>query len=185
MRRLRHLLGTLALGLFAMAAPFVLVGAVIVEQLSTENDTVWLLKVVCTVLMPFAAVLWYIVISYLRRRRAGYLMQLMVFFGTAFVMYALLALGVYSIRLWVGGSQFSEGPDFLTKNSHLAEEVKRTFIELDEIERELKKAARAIESAQELAIGYRSRLQQLCDSAVPRKTVMRVALSADAKTAIK
>ena len=99
MRRLRHLLGTLALGLFAMAAPFVLVGAVIVEQLSTENDTVWLLKVVCTVLMPFAAVLWYIVISYLRRRRAGYLMQLMVFFGTAFVMYALLALGVYSIRL--------------------------------------------------------------------------------------
>ena len=85
----------------------------------------------------------------------------------------------------MGGSQFSEGPDFLTKNSHLAEEVKRTFIELDEIERELKKAARAIESAQELAIGYRSRLQQLCDSAVPRKTVMRVALSADAKTAIK
>jgi hypothetical protein len=79
----------------------------------------------------------------------------------------------------------TEGPDFLTKNSQLAEEVKRTFVEIDEMEKELKKAAKAIESAKELASGYRIRLQQLCDSAVPKKLVTRVTLSPDIFSAAK
>ena len=79
----------------------------------------------------------------------------------------------------------TEGPDFLTKNSQLAEEIKRTFVEIDEMEKELKKAAKAIESAKELAVGYRARLQQLCDSAVPKKTVTRVTLSPDILSAAK
>jgi len=78
-----------------------------------------------------------------------------------------------------------EGPDFLTKNSHLAEEIRRTFVDIDEMERELKKAAKAIESAKELATTYRSRLQQLCDSAVPKKTVTRVTLSPEILSAAK
>jgi len=45
----------------------------------------------------------------------------------------------------------SEGPDFLTKNSQLAEKRRRTFVDIDEMEKELKKAAKAIESAKELA----------------------------------
>ena len=63
----------------------------------------------------------------------------------------------------------AEGPDFLSKNSQLAEEVRRTFTDLDEMERELKKAAKAIDCAKDLASAYRNRLQQLCDSTVPKK----------------
>jgi hypothetical protein len=37
----------------------------------------------------------------------------------------------------------TEGPDFLQKNSALAEEVRRTFVDLDEVERELGKASKA------------------------------------------
>jgi hypothetical protein len=37
----------------------------------------------------------------------------------------------------------TDGPNFLQRNSALAEEVRRTFIDLDEIEKELKKAAKA------------------------------------------
>jgi hypothetical protein len=40
----------------------------------------------------------------------------------------------------------AEGPDFLAKNAHLAEEIRRTFVDMDEMEKELKKAAKAIES---------------------------------------
>jgi hypothetical protein len=79
----------------------------------------------------------------------------------------------------------AEGPDFLTKNSHLAEEIRRTFVDIDEMENLLKKAAKAIESAKELATTYRSRLEQLCDSAVPKKTVTRVTLSPEILSAAK
>ena len=79
----------------------------------------------------------------------------------------------------------SEGPDFLTKNSQLAEEIRRTFVDIDEMEKELKKAAKAIESAKELAATYRNRLQQLCDAAVPKKIVSRVALSPDVLSAAR
>jgi ADP-ribose pyrophosphatase YjhB (NUDIX family) len=63
-----------------------------------------------------------------------------------------------------------QGPDFLQKNAVLAEEVRRTFVDVDEIEKELKKAARAVESASDLVGSYRSRLQSLCDKAAPEAT---------------
>ena len=48
----------------------------------------------------------------------------------------------------------AEGPDFLQRNSALAEEVRRTFIDLDEIEKELKKAAKAIDAVSDLTAKY-------------------------------
>ena len=59
------------------------------------------------------------------------------------------------------------GPHFLQRNSALAEEVRRTFVDLDEVEKELKKAAKAIEAASGLTTKYRVRLQALCDNAAP------------------
>jgi hypothetical protein len=35
----------------------------------------------------------------------------------------------------------TEGADFLLKNADLAEEIRRTLVDLDEVDRELKKAA--------------------------------------------
>ena len=62
----------------------------------------------------------------------------------------------------------TEGPDFFQKNSALAEEVRRTFVDLDEVEKELKRAAKAIDTASGLTTKYRTRLQMLCDNAAPR-----------------
>jgi len=59
----------------------------------------------------------------------------------------------------------TEGPDFLQKNSALAEEVRRTFVDLDEVEKELSKASRAIDAASGLTAKYRGRLQALCNNA--------------------
>jgi len=50
-----------------------------------------------TFLGPFSALLWFIAFSHLLRRRAGYLMQAVVFFGTVTVIYLLLASGVYHL----------------------------------------------------------------------------------------
>jgi hypothetical protein len=61
------------------------------------------------------------------------------------------------------------GADFLEKNSTVADEVRRTFADLDRIDGELKKATKAISSASGLVVKYRGRLQELCDSAVGRK----------------
>jgi hypothetical protein len=63
----------------------------------------------------------------------------------------------------------AHGSDFLERNSALADEVRRTFADLDRIEGELKKATKAISSASGLVTKYRSRLQELCESAVGRK----------------
>jgi predicted nuclease with TOPRIM domain len=63
----------------------------------------------------------------------------------------------------------TEGADFLQKNSALAEEVRRTFVDLDEVEKELKKAAKAIDVVSDLTAKYRGRLQALCDSAASAK----------------
>lgn len=63
----------------------------------------------------------------------------------------------------------TEGADFLQKNSALAEEVRRTFVDLDEVEKELKKAAKAIETVSGMTAKYRERLQELCDSAATAK----------------
>jgi hypothetical protein len=61
------------------------------------------------------------------------------------------------------------GSDFLEKNAAIANEVRLTFADLDRIETELKKAAKAITSVSGLVTKYRSRLQELCESAVGRK----------------
>ncbi len=62
----------------------------------------------------------------------------------------------------------TEGPDFLQKNVALAEEVRRTFADIDRIEKELGKAATAIRSASGLVGKYRKRLRELCDNAATR-----------------
>jgi hypothetical protein len=60
----------------------------------------------------------------------------------------------------------TEGPDFLHKNAALADEVRRTLTDIDEIEGQLKKAEAAIGKAQALTAKYRTRLASLCESAV-------------------
>src|ERR1039457_4441462 len=62
-----------------------------------------------------------------------------------------------------------QGSDFLDKNVALSEEVRRTFADLDRVESELKKAAKAITSASGLITKYRGRLQELCDNSPARK----------------
>jgi hypothetical protein len=62
-----------------------------------------------------------------------------------------------------------QGSDFLDKNVALSEEVRRTFADLDRVEGELKKAAKAIGAATGLVTKYRGRLQELCDNAPTRK----------------
>ena len=59
----------------------------------------------------------------------------------------------------------AEGPDFLQRNAALANEVRRTFVDIDEIEGHLNKAGTAIGKAQSLTTKYRARLTGLCDSA--------------------
>ena len=56
----------------------------------------------------------------------------------------------------------TEGADFLQKNAAMAEEVRHTLVDLDEVEKELKKAAKAIDAATGLTSKYRVRLQVLC-----------------------
>jgi hypothetical protein len=63
----------------------------------------------------------------------------------------------------------TEGANFLQKNSALAEEVRRTFVDLDEVEKHLKKATQAIDSVAGLTTKYRARLQALCDNAASEK----------------
>jgi hypothetical protein len=63
----------------------------------------------------------------------------------------------------------TEGADFLQKNVALAEEVRRTLVDLDEVEKELKKAAKAIEAATGLTSKYKARLQGLCGNASMQK----------------
>ena len=58
----------------------------------------------------------------------------------------------------------TEGPDFLQKNAALAEEVRRTFADIDAIEKELGKASKAIQSVSGLVAKYKVRLNSLCDS---------------------
>jgi len=62
-----------------------------------------------------------------------------------------------------------QGSDFLEKNAALADEVRRTFPEIDRIEKELGKAAKAIQSVSALVVRYRERLRDLCDTAAGAK----------------
>jgi hypothetical protein len=57
-----------------------------------------------------------------------------------------------------------QGFDLLERNAMLAEELQRTFPEIDRIEKELGKAAKAIQSVSALVERYRERLLELCDS---------------------
>src|ERR1022692_4030629 len=62
-----------------------------------------------------------------------------------------------------------QGMDFLDKNAALAEEVRRTFADLDRIDGELKKASKAITSASGYLTKYKDRLHSLCESAAVQK----------------
>jgi hypothetical protein len=55
-----------------------------------------------------------------------------------------------------------QGLDFLDKNVSLADEVRRSFSDLDRVEGELKKATKAITSASGLVSKYKGRLVSLC-----------------------
>jgi hypothetical protein len=57
-----------------------------------------------------------------------------------------------------------QGSDLLEKNAVLADELRRTFPEIDRIEKELGKAAKAIQSVSALVVRYRERLRDLCDT---------------------
>jgi hypothetical protein len=63
----------------------------------------------------------------------------------------------------------TEGADFLQRNSALSEEVCRTFVDLDEIEKQLKAAAKSIDAATTMTVKYRVRLRTLCDGASVQK----------------
>ena len=63
----------------------------------------------------------------------------------------------------------AQGFDLLERNMVLAEELRRTFPEIDRIDKELGKAARAIQSVSALVVRYRERLRDLCDAAVGAK----------------
>jgi hypothetical protein len=67
----------------------------------------------------------------------------------------------------------TEGVDFLEKNAAMAEEVRRTLGDLDEVEKELKKASKAIDTAAGLTGMYRMRLQVLCESPHLQKILRR------------
>ena len=58
-----------------------------------------------------------------------------------------------------------QGMDFLDKNAAFADEVRRTFADLDRIDGELRKASKAIASASGFLTKYKDRLHSLCESA--------------------
>jgi predicted nuclease with TOPRIM domain len=61
-----------------------------------------------------------------------------------------------------------QGFDLLERNSVLAEELRRTFPEIDRIEKELGRATKAIQSVSALVVRYKERLRELCDSSACR-----------------
>jgi len=60
----------------------------------------------------------------------------------------------------------TEGLDILHKNAALADEVRRTLADIDEIDSHLQRAGAAIGKAQALTAKHRARLATLCNSAV-------------------
>jgi hypothetical protein len=64
-----------------------------------------------------------------------------------------------------------QGFDLLDHNAVLADELRRTFPEIDRIEKELGRAAKAIQSVSALVVRYRERLCDLCDTAASKKIV--------------
>lgn len=62
-----------------------------------------------------------------------------------------------------------QGFDLLERNAILAEELRRTFPEIDRVEKELMKATKAIQSVSALVVRFRERLRDLCDTAASAK----------------
>ena len=94
-RLLKGLLASITTMIFVVALPFLL-GLLLIPSLPPDDR--WFLKVAFTFLSPFSAVLWFIAFRHLvLGRRAGYFMQLVVFIGTAAVIYLLLVNGVYRL----------------------------------------------------------------------------------------
>jgi hypothetical protein len=62
-----------------------------------------------------------------------------------------------------------QGFDILERNAVLAEELRRTFPEIDRIDKELGKAAKAILSVSALVVRYRERLREICNSSTPSR----------------
>lgn len=94
-RLLKGFLASLTTMLFVIALPFLL-GLLLIPTLPAGDRG--FLKMAFTFLGPFSAVLWFITFSHLvLRRRAGYFKQLVVFLGTAAVIYLLLINGVYHL----------------------------------------------------------------------------------------
>ena len=58
-----------------------------------------------------------------------------------------------------------QGFDLLERNAVLAEELRRSFPEIDRMEKELGRAAKAIQSVSALVVCYRERLRCICDTA--------------------
>ena len=64
----------------------------------------------------------------------------------------------------------TQGFDLLDRNAVLSDELRRSFPEIDRIEKELGKAAKAIQSVSALVVRYKERLRDLCDTtASPKK----------------
>jgi hypothetical protein len=91
---------TLGIAVLSMMLPFLFIPTLLCgKKLGLSPDEIWLVKVAGTALLPFGAVLWLITISNLIfRRRAGLVWQVLVFFGTAFLVWLLLCTGVYAIH---------------------------------------------------------------------------------------
>lgn len=66
-----------------------------------------------------------------------------------------------------------QGFDLLESNAVLAQEVRRTLPEIDRIEKELGRAAKAIQSVSALVVRYRERLRDLCDIAASTKIAIK------------
>ena len=94
-RLTKGLVVSLTTMLFVLALPFLL-GLLLIPSLPPDDR--WFLKMAFTFLGPFSAVLWFIAFNHLvLHRRAGYFMQVVVFIGTAAVIYFLLINGVYHL----------------------------------------------------------------------------------------
>ena len=94
-RLTKGLLVSLTTLLFVIVLPFLL-GLLLIPSLPPDDR--WFLKMAFTFLGPFSALLWYITVSNLVFHRiGGYLMQAVVFSGTAALIYLLLINGVYHL----------------------------------------------------------------------------------------
>ena len=62
-----------------------------------------------------------------------------------------------------------QGLDLLDRNAVLADELRRTFPEIDRIEKELSRAVKSIQSVSSLVVRYRDRLRDLCNTAAGAK----------------